>query len=219
MPANDTRGLHSAHGNGYLVCVDVNSTHTTITRIDPAHGTARWTTEVAATPTLTDGTLCFVLEPATPSGTPPLPSNAGDIEPDGSVQFENDYTRDCLAIPDSSLANGVGAIQWTCNTNYDQQWIIENHDHGNTGQFTLKNRWSGKCLAIPNGTTTNGVQAIQWTCNGGSEQLWIHDSIGRLRNVASDRCLAVPNGSWKDGTEVIQWTCTTNTDQRWNALV
>ncbi|MFF4038851.1 RICIN domain-containing protein [Streptomyces sp. NPDC001816] len=138
---------------------------------------------------------------------------------DGSVQFENDYTRDCLAIPDSSLANGVGAIQWTCNTNYDQQWIIENHDHGNTGQFTLKNRWSGKCLAIPHGTTTNGVQAIQWTCNGGSEQLWIHDSIGRLRNVASDRCLAVPNGSWKDGTEVIQWTCTTNTDQRWNALV
>ncbi|MFI8236078.1 PQQ-binding-like beta-propeller repeat protein [Streptomyces sp. NPDC085866] len=71
MPTNDTCGLRSADGNGYLVCVDGNSTHTTITRIDPAHGAARWTTEVAGPLTLAGQTghrLVLITSPDSPVG-------------------------------------------------------------------------------------------------------------------------------------------------------
>ncbi|MFE2431675.1 RICIN domain-containing protein [Streptomyces sp. NPDC059373] len=30
----------------------------------------------------------------------------------------------CLAIPNSSTADGLQAIQWTCTTNTDQQWPL-----------------------------------------------------------------------------------------------
>ncbi|MFE5893950.1 RICIN domain-containing protein [Streptomyces sp. NPDC056462] len=128
---------------------------------------------------------------------------------------KNQASGKCLAVPNSSTANGTGLIQWTCNGNADQTWEADLVPGGDGNRYTFKNRNSGKCLAIPGSSTTNGTQAVQWTCNGGSEQLWIVDSIGRLRNVNSDRCLADPNSSTANGTEIIQWTCTENSNQRW----
>ncbi|MEU5531921.1 RICIN domain-containing protein [Streptomyces sp. NPDC020362] len=129
--------------------------------------------------------------------------------------LQNVQTDHCMAIPDSSTANGADVIQWTCNHNKDQQWILQGVGGDNGDRVRVRNVHSDKCLAMPDADTANGTRAIQRTCNGGSEQTWIYDSIGRLRNVHSDRCLAVPNGSMTSGTGIVQWTCTTNSDQRW----
>ncbi|NNN34416.1 ricin-type beta-trefoil lectin domain protein [Streptomyces sp. S3(2020)] len=132
-------------------------------------------------------------------------------------EVRNIGTNKCLAVPNSSSANGTGLIQWTCNDNGDQQWLMEKVPGGNNDRYVIY-AWPGsKCLAMPNSSTANGTQAIQWTCDPtDSDQIWIQDSWYRLRNLNSDKCLAVPNSSTANGTEVIQWTCNDNLDQRWS---
>ncbi|MGW0881730.1 RICIN domain-containing protein [Streptomyces sp. NPDC002671] len=127
----------------------------------------------------------------------------------------NSNSDKCLAVPNSSTANGTGLIQWTCTGDSEQQWQLEPVEGGAGDRYLVRNLNSGKCLAMSNSSTVNGTQAIQWTCNGGSEQIWIHDSINRLRNLNSDKCLAVANDSTANGAEAIQWTCSENFDQRW----
>jgi hypothetical protein len=129
-----------------------------------------------------------------------------------NLQLRNTNSGRCMAVPDSSTANGTVVVQWTCSNNNDQLWYAQQVS-GN--RYYLINQNSGKCLAIGSASTANGAKAIQWTCNGSSEQIWTRDSIGRLRNLNSDRCLAVPNSSTANGTELVQWTCTTNDDQQW----
>lgn len=140
------------------------------------------------------------------------PANAADMY----GQVENVGTDKCLAVPNSSNANGTGLIQWTCNGNGDQLWLMEKVAGGNNDRYVIY-AWPGsKCLAIPNSSTANGTQAIQWTCDANdSDQIWIYDSWHRLRNLNSDKCLAVPNSSTANGTEVIQWICSDSLDQRW----
>ncbi|MFI9251699.1 PQQ-binding-like beta-propeller repeat protein [Streptomyces sp. NPDC053069] len=71
MPEYGNCQVRSVAGNGYLVCVDDDSTYTTVARLDPAHGTARWATRVDGPFTLagqTGGRLVLVTSPDSPVG-------------------------------------------------------------------------------------------------------------------------------------------------------
>ncbi|MFF3660476.1 RICIN domain-containing protein [Streptomyces olivochromogenes] len=127
-------------------------------------------------------------------------------------ELRNARTLKCLAIPNSSQANGTEAIQWTCNDDTDQRWEL--HGVGDN-RVRIINQSSGKCL---NSGSSDGNSTWQWTCNDtpSIEELWIHDSIDRLRSMTADRCLAVPNSDTTNGVKPILWPCSLNTDQRWS---
>ncbi|MGX2998891.1 RICIN domain-containing protein [Streptomyces sp. JNUCC 64] len=78
--------------------------------------------------------------------------------------MQNQYSGKCMGVG-SSLANGAGVIQYTCNGAVDEKWWYSN------GVF--RNVYSGKCLGVGS-STTPGKQLIQWTCNGATDQLWAY---------------------------------------------
>lgn len=129
-------------------------------------------------------------------------------------EYQNMNSLKCLAVPNSSTANGTELIQWSCGSGTEQKW--GRVDVGNT-TFRLVNENSGKCLAIGNSSTANGANAIQWTCGSNSDQLWEWSTnyAKALVNVNSGKCLAVGNSSTANGAAVIQWTCSSNSDQVW----
>jgi len=120
----------------------------------------------------------------------------------------------CLAIANSSTANGVHPIQWPCSDDSEQEWYLKPQDDG---RVTIVNEHSQKCLVIE--TTTAGAKPFQWDCSSedppNETDLWIHDSADRLRSMYADLCLAVPNSSTTSGIEPIVWPCSTNNDQTW----
>ncbi|MGW0810890.1 RICIN domain-containing protein [Nonomuraea sp. NPDC002799] len=127
------------------------------------------------------------------------------------ARLYNQGTGKCLAVPHSSMTNGIASIQWTCSVSESQFWAFESA----SGGYRVRNLASGKCLAIGGGSTANGATAIQWTCGTGKEQVWVWDNLDRLKNVNSGRYLAIPGGSTTNSTEAIQWTGSESTDQQW----
>ncbi|MFF4275745.1 RICIN domain-containing protein [Streptomyces sp. NPDC001536] len=95
----------------------------------------------------------------------------------GYGPFENLGTGKCLAVPHDSSADGIGLIQWTCNSGSEHLRELTKVPGGNNARFVIA-KWPGsKCLAIPNSNTANGTQAIQWTCDyHDSDQIGIYDS-------------------------------------------
>ncbi|MFI5494255.1 RICIN domain-containing protein [Actinoplanes sp. NPDC051859] len=90
---------------------------------------------------------------------------------DGYAQVRNDRSGQCLAIGDSSTADGWHALQWPCaDTNNDQQWRV---DVAANGLTQLRNRNSGKCLTIDGGVKTAGAHLVQQPCNSAkTDQFW-----------------------------------------------
>ncbi|MFD0416681.1 RICIN domain-containing protein [Streptomyces sp. NPDC127108] len=78
--------------------------------------------------------------------------------------MQNAYSGKCMG-PASSLANGAGMVQYTCNGAVDQKWWHDPDTH------ELRNVYSGKCLGLGS-AATKGSQLIQWTCNGAADEKW-----------------------------------------------
>ncbi len=114
----------------------------------------------------------------------------------------------CLDVPDGSMANGAGLIQWDCHGGWNQQFTLENLGDN---KFNIKNDYSKKCLDTFEGSVANGARLIQWDCHGGTNQQFtpIHlgDNKFTIKPVHSGKCLDVPDGSQNNGDSIIQWDC------------
>ncbi|MEJ3748420.1 RICIN domain-containing protein [Actinomycetes bacterium KLBMP 9797] len=149
-------------------------------------------------------------------------ATASPARADGTYYVANKNSDLCLAVGDSSQANGAAVVQWTCESEAtsDKRWIWTEVDVDNGAKvYRLENVHSQRCLAIGAGSTANGAEAIQWTCRTSDEQRWKWDSAGRLRNMKSGLCLAIPGASKAPGVQAVQWTCKdtgTNPEQAWD---
>jgi hypothetical protein len=100
-------------------------------------------------------------------------------------------TGKCMAIGNSSTANGAAVIQWDCLTSSPGQfWHLR---VGRIHSYTVEvvNDHSGLCLAVANGSTSNGARLIQWTCNGHESQQWLRRDETFV-NSGSGKCAALP---------------------------
>jgi len=123
----------------------------------------------------------------------------------------------CLAIPNSSTADGVAAVQWDCNGNADQQWQ-KYYYYANEEFSIVSGNNIHECLAIEGSIGTQGANAVQEPCDDTYSQRWEVDSANRIWNESSQMCLAVRNASTTHGVNVIQWKCedpATHPEQRW----
>lgn len=124
-------------------------------------------------------------------------------------------TGKCMAIGNSSTANGAAVIQWDCLASSPGQfWHLR---VGRIHSYTVEvvNDHSGLCLAVANGSTSNGARLIQWTCNGHESQQWLRRDETFVNN-GSGKCAALPNGTSANGAELIQWTCNDGYGQMWD---
>ncbi len=121
-----------------------------------------------------------------------------------------------LDVFGGSAADGAPVVQWTDNSNANQQWRFVNLGNG---YHNIVNRNSGRCLDVSGASTENNAAIIQWTCGPGENQQWQLAPNGSYLNLIarhSGKCLDVPSGSLAAGTALVQYTCSTSShNQQW----
>lgn len=92
---------------------------------------------------------------------------ARDNNGNQAFKIKNVWSGKCMGVG-SSLSQGAGVIQYTCNDSVDEKWWY------NRGEW--RNVYSGKCLGVGSSTTA-GRQLIQYTCNSASDELWQFSNV------------------------------------------
>lgn len=130
--------------------------------------------------------------------------------------FINQNSGKCLAVENSSTANGANIIQKNANGKNDQKWQLL---YDGNGYFKIKNINSGRMLDVNSSSKQNGGNIIQWDDNGGGNQKWriIDKGNGyyQLKNKNSGLLLDVSNASTQDGANVLQWSSYNGANQSW----
>ena len=124
-----------------------------------------------------------------------------------------------IGVFSASTADGAQIIQWTHDSDPDQQWTLR--DAGG-GYFNIVNVNSGKALDDTNGSIANGNPMQQWTISGtgNSNQQWQIVSLGngyyKVVNRTSGLVLDLTGGNSDDGTTIQQWAAgVNNPNQGW----
>ncbi|MGW6861394.1 RICIN domain-containing protein [Streptomyces xanthophaeus] len=87
--------------------------------------------------------------------------------------IKNEWSGKCMGVA-SSLTNGTGVIQYTCNQASDEKWWWSTPSNG-VGAGVFRNVYSGLCLGVGS-SKTQGKQLIQYSCNNASDELWFSRS-------------------------------------------
>jgi hypothetical protein len=86
----------------------------------------------------------------------------------GYYRIKAQSANNCLGTYQGTTQEGAGLFEWSCNTNPDQEWYVQQ----NVTWGIIRNYKSHYCLGIPGGTMTDYVNPVQWACNGSPDQLW-----------------------------------------------
>ena len=134
----------------------------------------------------------------------------------GYVSIINVNSGKYLDVYQDSQANNAGIVQFTSNSQADQEWSLQN---ASGGYVKIINRNSGKLLNIPGSTTTQGTQLIQYQDDNNSNSQW---EIGSLTNDAftitsryDSQVVDVYSLSKADNAQVIQWPSNGGANQQW----
>ncbi|GAA2447545.1 RICIN domain-containing protein [Streptomyces macrosporus] len=126
------------------------------------------------------------------------------------------HSSKCLDVPDKSFAEGVAAVQYSCNGGANQRFWLR--DAGG-GQVWLTARHSSMCLGVRGASAADGARVEQQSCADGAHQRWrVEDAGGgyvRLVAAHSGRCLDVLDESTADMAGVAQYSCTGGANQQW----
>ncbi|WP_412079400.1 RICIN domain-containing protein (plasmid) [Streptomyces xanthophaeus] len=87
--------------------------------------------------------------------------------------IKNEWSGKCMGVQ-SSLTNGTGVIQYTCNHASDEKWWWTTPNNG-VSAGVWRNVYSGLCLAVGS-NPTKGKQLIQYSCNGANDEFWFSRS-------------------------------------------
>jgi len=136
----------------------------------------------------------------TPTPTPPPSGNY--------VRLQNRHSGKCIDVEGASSDNGANIFQWTCHSNANQQWLME--DMG-SGYIRLRAQHSNKCADVWAWSTEDGGEIRQYTCTSGTNQQWTVEDMGsgyfRLRNRYSGKCMDDWAWNTADGADLRQYTC------------
>ncbi len=134
----------------------------------------------------------------------PRASNSTTIN--GRYVLKAVHSNKCADVNNSSTANQVNILQWSCHGGANQTWIIT---PTTDGAYTLKALHSNKCMEVANTSTFNGANVQQNSCTGAANQKWriefVNGDVYKLIAVHSGQTLKVWNGSASDGTNIVQW--------------
>jgi glucosylceramidase len=203
-----TAGFKNANGQEELVAT--NPTAASITFEVTWNGQGSFSYSLPAKATVT-----FV---GTVAAAPTTPTTPRSVQ---TYRIVNHLSGKPIGVLGASTADGAKIVQWTHDSDPDQQWTLL--DAGN-GYYNIVNVNSGKALDDTNGSTTNGTQMQQWTLNTGSfNQQWLLASAGNgyytLTNRTSGLALDLNAGGLGDGTAIQQWAGTSgNLNQQWQLV-
>jgi len=111
--------------------------------------------------------------------------------------------------------NGSNAGQYSNNSNFNQQWLIEN-----AGSYVkLKNRGTGLYLDGM-GLSSNGSNAGLWSGGSSNNQQWTEETVGsyvKYKNRASGLYLD-GMGRTSDGSDLGQWSSSSSNNQQFQKL-
>ncbi len=91
---------------------------------------------------------------------------ADEIAP-GQFLLVAAHSGKCLDVAGYSTSNGGVIHQWSCHSQNNQRWILE--DQGGN-EYRLRSVHSNKCLDVAGVSTATGAQLHQWSCHGGGNQ-------------------------------------------------
>ncbi len=160
-------------------------------------------------------TVTFVGTVAAAPSTPTTPT-AGQ-----TYRIVNRLSGKPFGVNGASTANGGQIVQWTHDSDPDQQWTLL--DAGG-GYYYVEDVNSGLVLDDTNGSTSNGTQMQQWALSpGDANQEWQIGYAGggfyTFTNRHSGLVLDLTGGGLGDGTAIQQWAASSgDLNQQW-ALV
>lgn len=138
-----------------------------------------------------------------------------------TYRIVNHLTGKPIGVYGASTSNGAQIVQWTHDSDPDQQWTLV--DAGG-GYYNIVNVNSGLALDDTNGSTSNGTQMQQWALSSGdANQQWQISSAGNgyytLTNRTSGLALDLANGGLGDGTAIQQWAGSSgDLNQQWQLI-
>ena len=142
------------------------------------------------------------------------------LDPDGgasgSARLQSRRSSKCIDVPGANQTSGTGLIQYTCHSNPNQQWTMENISEN---YVRLKAGHSGQCMDIASQSTANSVRIVQASCSSGNRQQWLKEDMGggyfRLKNRYSGKCVDVNGASMANEAILIQYACGSGMNQQW----
>lgn len=203
-----TAAFKNPNGQEELVATNPTSAAITFETTWNGQGSFSYTLPSEATVTFV-GTV-----PAAPS-TPTTPLTGQ------TYRIVNRLTGKPVGVNGASTANGGQIVQWTHDSDPDQQWTLLN---AGNGYYYIENVNSGLVLDDTNGSTSNGTQMQQWQLTSGdANQEWQINSLGNgyytFTNRTSGLALDLTSGGLGDGTAIQQWSLSSgDLNQEW-ALV
>jgi hypothetical protein len=144
-----------------------------------------------------------------PTSTPgPTPSSGT------YVKIRNAATGLCIDGM-GRTTNGSNASQYSSNTSYNQQWVIET-----AGSYVkIKNRATGLYLDGM-GRTSNASIVGQYSSSTSNNQQWTRETSGsnvRFKNRATGLYIDGV-GSTSNGADLCQWSSSGSTNQQWQIV-
>jgi glucosylceramidase len=203
-----TAAFKNPGGQEELVATNTNTSSTTFTTTWNGQGSFSYTLPSRATVT-------FVGTVAAAPSTPPTPW------PGQTYRIISHFSGKPIGVNGASTSNGGQIVQWTHDSDPDQQWTLL--DAG-SGYFNIVNVNSGLALDDTNGSTSNGTQMQQWSLTpGDANQQWQINSAGggyyTITNRHSGLSLDLTNGGLGDGTAIQQWTTSSSDlNQQWQVI-
>jgi|GEM_PF-3351170 len=79
----------------------------------------------------------------------------------------------CMDVSGASTSAGAAVVQWPCNGQANQRFIL---DIAGDNNFHIQPLHSRLCLDVKGGSLNNGAKIQQWTCNGTNAQLFYRGS-------------------------------------------
>lgn len=192
--------------NGQEVLVATNPTASSITFTTTWNGQGSFSYSLPSNATVT-----FV---GTVAGAPSTPTSARSLQ---TYRIVNRLSGKPIGVNGGSTANGGQIVQWSNDSDPDQQWTLV--DAGG-GYYNILDVNSGLALDDTGGSTTNGTQMQQWALSGGSSnQQWQLTSLGNgyyeITNRASGLALDLTGSGLGDGTSIQQWAYGGGLNQQW----
>ena len=120
----------------------------------------------------------------------------------------------CVAIANSSTANGARVTQARCSSSRSQHWKLV---PTSAGYHRIVNRNSSKCL-VTAGLAANRGRVQQWGCRASGHQQWklvpVETGSYRIIGKASGKCLEVASQRLAEGARLRISTCRNRASQR-----
>ncbi|MCL6589382.1 MAG: family 43 glycosylhydrolase [Firmicutes bacterium] len=163
-----------------------------------------------------DGTMKQVVQTTAGVGGPtPTSGPAPTSPPSGSyVKLRNRATNLCIDGM-GRTSNGANAGQYSSNTSYNQQWVLESAG----SYYKIKNRTTGLYLDGM-GRTSNGSICGQWPSSTSYNQQWSRETVGsyyKFKNRATGLYLD-GMGSTSNGADLCQWGSSQSYNQQWSIV-